>query len=141
MSLTNADLAGMPVEFRNNTQTRTRIAEGDIPVGYFAKAGTIERGAVVFNGSGELLGAAIFENQITAIEEGKYIAGENLKVITKGTVYVSAQEAITAEEKIKVSTTGRALPEASGTAGTSINARALTSASIGEYVGIEIDIV
>jgi hypothetical protein len=33
------------------------------------------------------------------------------------------------------------LPEGSGTTGTSINARAITSAGAGEYVGIDIDIV
>lgn len=141
MAMTNADLAGKPVEFRNNTQTRTRIAEGTVPVGYFAKQGTAERGSVVFDGTGELLGAAIFENQIDAIENNQYPAGQDFKVMTKGTVYVSAQEAITVGSKIKVSTTGRALPEGSGTSGTSINARALTAAQADENVGIEIDIV
>lgn len=141
MAMTNADLAGMPVEFRNNTQTRTRIAEGVVPVGYFAKQGTAERGSVVFDGTGELLGAAIFENQINAIEDGSYPTGQDFKIMTKGTLYASAQEAIAVSEMIKVSTTGRALPEGSGTSGTSINARAITAASAGEYVGIEIDIV
>ena len=130
---------------QQNIEIMSGVAEGVVPVGIAVTRGALDTGVIVPSGTGTFRGVSVRSldleaNAATAIE---YVDGNEVAILTRGTIFVEANETVAVGEPVFFQHTGTGIGNFRNDADTAqadqiVGAEFLDAGLVGELVRIRI---